>query len=150
SLGGAVLLESLKGETRFAGVIAECPFASFREVAYDRVPYPIGLGPWPGKTVFWPTVETGILWAKLYHHVDLDQASPADAVENTRTPILLIHGASDYQTPTYNSRLIQQNNPAMIQLWEVPGATHIRALFTQPAEFERRVFDWIDHQSGQS
>jgi pimeloyl-ACP methyl ester carboxylesterase len=40
SMGAAVILQSLATEPRLRAVVAECPYATFREVAYDRLSTP--------------------------------------------------------------------------------------------------------------
>lgn len=146
SLGAAILLQSVPVEKRFTGIIAECPYANFREVAYDRMGYPFGLGPWFGKTLLWPTVESGLLCAKYWDGLDLDKASPEKAVQGATIPILLIHGNKDFLTPEYHSELIRWQNPSDIELWEANNARHVRALFTDRQEYEERVFEWIGRQ----
>ena len=37
SMGASILLESLRREPRFRALVADCPFATFEEVAYDRL-----------------------------------------------------------------------------------------------------------------
>jgi len=45
SMGAAELLQSLRTETRFCAAVAESPFASFREIGYDRVGPALQHGP---------------------------------------------------------------------------------------------------------
>src|SRR5208337_336755 len=54
SMGAALLLQSLQSETRFCAVAAESPFASFREIGYDRVGQFFHTGPWLGRTALRP------------------------------------------------------------------------------------------------
>jgi pimeloyl-ACP methyl ester carboxylesterase len=61
SMGAAQLLQSLPKESRFCAVVAESPFASFREVAYVRLGQPFGAGSWLGRTFFRPAVDAGFL-----------------------------------------------------------------------------------------
>ena len=49
SMGAAQLLQSLEVEKRFCAVVAESSFSTFREIAYDRMGQPFGLGPWVGR-----------------------------------------------------------------------------------------------------
>ena len=39
SMGAALVLEALRSEPNFCAVVAESPFSTFREVAFDRVGY---------------------------------------------------------------------------------------------------------------
>jgi uncharacterized protein len=46
SMGAAILLESLAREPRFRSVVAECPFATFEEVARYRMAQTSGAPEW--------------------------------------------------------------------------------------------------------
>jgi dipeptidyl aminopeptidase/acylaminoacyl peptidase len=138
SLGGAVLLQSL-GESRFRAVAAESPFASFQEIAYDRLSQMSRVD----RHVFWPVIQSGFLYARVRYGLDLRRASPAAAVASCHTPILLIHGASDQKTPIRHSRELHAINPDETRLWEVAGARHTGAMNAQPEQYPRIVVEWF-------
>jgi alpha-beta hydrolase superfamily lysophospholipase len=139
SMGAAILLQSLEVEPRFHSVVAECPFFSFEEIAYDR------LAQFPGLNRFaaWPVVEPSFFYARLFHGFDLRQASPAAAVRSTHVPILLIHGTADTNVPPRHSRALHALRPLTTELWEVPGARHVASLAAEPKEYEARVVAWF-------
>ncbi len=143
SMGAAQILQSLPKEHRFCAVVAESPFATFREVAYVRFGRQFHTGPWLGKTFFRPTVEVGILYVRLRYGLNMEEASPEHAVEGTQIPILLIHGLDDRNIPPYHSDRIQSHNPSDITVWKVPGAVHTGAHKAAPEEFEQRVLGWF-------
>lgn len=143
SMGAAQLLQALPKEPRFCAVVAESPFATFREVAYARFGREFHTGPWLGSTFFRPTVEVGLLYVRLRYGLDMEKSSPAEAVVGTRIPVLLIHGISDHNIPVFHSEEIQRKNPSDVVLWKVPGATHTGAHRAAPEEFERRVLGWF-------
>jgi uncharacterized protein len=143
SMGAAELLQSLPTEPRFCAVVAESSFATFREVAYARFGRPFHTGPWLGRTFFRPSVEIGFLYVRLRYGFNMEKASPEHAVEETKIPILLIHGLRDRNIPPYHSDLIQSHNPSDIVVWKVPGAFHTGAHKAAPVEFERRVLGWF-------
>ncbi len=142
SLGAALVLASLRQQAQFCAVAAESPFASFREIAYDRLGQRFGAGHGLGRTLFRPMVEVGMLYARRRYGVDLEQASPEDAVAETRVPVLLIHGAQDDNIPSRHSERIAAHN-AHVRLWLVPGAGHGGAVNAAPQEFEQRVVAWF-------
>ena len=144
SMGAAQLLQSLAKEPRFCAVVAESPFATFREVAYTRFGRQFRTGPWLGRTLFRPAVEAGFLYARVEHGLDMETASPVEAVRNTKVPVLLIHGLNDTNIPPFHSEQIQAANPEGILLWEVPGAVHTGAYAAAPNEFRRRVGEWFE------
>ncbi|MGB8011075.1 MAG: alpha/beta fold hydrolase [Terriglobales bacterium] len=143
SMGAAQLLQSLPRESRFCAVVAESPFATFREVAYARFGRPFHTGPWLGRTFFRPTVDAGFLYVRLRYGLNMEAASPEQAVIGNRTPVLLIHGLSDTNIPPYHSDLIRAKNPAEVTVWKVPGALHTGAHQAAPQEFEQKVLHWF-------
>lgn len=143
SMGAAQLLQSLAKEPRFCAVVAESPFATFREVAYARFGRQFRTGPWLGRTFFRPAVEAGFLYARLEHGLDMEAASPLDAVRHTKVPILLIHGMNDTNIPPVHSDEIEAGNPSDIELWKVSGAVHTGAYLAAPEEFRQRVTNWF-------
>src|SRR5580692_8041629 len=88
SMGAAQLLESLSTNS-YCAVVAESPFSTFREAAYDRIGQQFGTGPWLGRTILRPAVEFGLLYALFRYRINLARASPLHAVALTRTPVLL-------------------------------------------------------------
>ncbi len=147
SMGGALLLESARSETRFCALIAESPFASFREIGYDRVGQRFHTGFWLGQTILRPIVEFAFVYARWKYELDFEQVSPESAVAATKIPVFLIHGAVDSNIPVRHSRLIVAHNSS-IPLWEVPNADHCGAISTAPDEFVARVFGWFASHGG--
>jgi dipeptidyl aminopeptidase/acylaminoacyl peptidase len=150
SMGAAQLLQALPKELRFCAVIAESPFANFREVAYARFGREFHTGPWLGRTFFRPTVDVGFLYIWFRYGWNMENASPEQAVRSTKTPVLLIHGMLDRNIPPYHSDLIQAKNRASVVVWKVPGAAHTEAHKTVPQEFEQRVLKWFTLHSSQA
>jgi uncharacterized protein len=143
SMGAAQLLQALAIEPNLCAVVAESSFATFREVAYDRMGQRFGAGPWVGRSVLRPVGEIALLLARIRYHVDLAQASPEDAVAHSQVPILLIHGVVDSNVPLRHSVRIQSRNPN-VALWEVPGACHCGAISVAPEKFEKKVVSWFE------
>ncbi len=138
SMGAAELLQSLTVEPRFCAVIAESPFSSFHEIAYDRMGQPFHLGPWFGRTLFRPVIEVAFLYVSFKYRLNMYQVSPENAVASSHVPILLIHGEIDRNIPVRHSRRIHDRNPNTV-LWEVPNADHCGAISAAPEEFQQRI-----------
>lgn len=147
SMGAAQILESLTKETRYCAVIAESSFATFREVAYARFGRPFHTGPWLGRTFFWPTVEVGFLYVREKFGLNMELASPADAVAHSNVPVFLMHGLNDVNIPSSHSVEIQARNPSRVTLWRVASAVHCGTHSVAPKEFEHRVLDWFTEHS---
>jgi len=140
SMGAAILLESLSCESRFRALVADCSFATFEEIANDRLSqHGIRSG-----ALRWPLIELGFTYARLRYGVDLWSASPAAALQRSHTPVLLIHGAADDNIPLRHSRELYATYHTNSQLWEVPGAGHVASMSSQPALYCQRVLAWFD------
>jgi uncharacterized protein len=140
SMGAAILLESLRRERRFRAVVADSPFATFEEISYDRLGQVSGLP----KFLFWPMIHVGFIYAWVRYDVNLQDASPEDAIRNISTPVLLIHGTRDTNIPPRHSQELHAVNPAMIHLWLVPGAEHVATLSVSPDLYVRNVTNWFN------
>src|SRR5262249_35048222 len=121
-------------------IVADCPFASFEEIAFDRLSQN-GLR---SHALSWPIIELGFAYARLRYAVDLWNASPAAALAHSQTPVLLIHGAADDNIPPRHSRALHAINRAQTELWEVPGAGHVASLSAQPPAYRHRVLTWFE------
>ncbi len=139
SLGAAILLESLPREPRFRAVVAEAPFAEFREIAEYRLAQNSGAP----AVLFWPVVRLGFLYGRLRYGVDLGHASPEAALRSSTVPVLLIHGTEDQNIPVQHSRELHAANPRTTELWEIPGGHHLDLDAQAGAEYESRVLGWF-------
>lgn len=148
SMGAAQLLQSVSG-TPFCAVAAESSFSNFREIAYDRMGQPFHLGPWFGRILLRPVVETAFLRARWKYGLNMRSISPEDSVAAGKVPVLLIHGQIDSNVPVRHSRRIHQHDPRTV-LWEVPNADHCGAISAAPQEFEQRVLSWFSTHPSQN
>ena len=142
SLGAAVLLSSLAGESRFQAVVAESPYSSFHSVACDRLGGPFRIRGIAARVTLCPIVEPAFLYTRLRYGLNLWTASPRDAVAVSHVPVLLIHGTADTNILPWHSRELSRLR-AGIELWEPRGVRHTGAYGADPAEFERRVTEWF-------
>jgi predicted alpha/beta-fold hydrolase len=142
SMGGAQLLESLTVESHFCAVVAESPFATFREAAYDRLGQQFSTGTWLGRSLLRPSLAAATEYARLRYGIDFSHADPSEAVAASRVPVLLIHGLADTNLPPRHSQMIKERNPS-VTLWQPASANHCGASTAEPVEYERRVVDWF-------
>ena len=143
SMGAAQLLQSLKSEPRFCAVAAECPFSNFREIAYDRMGQRFGTGPWVGRTILRPLVESAFLYVRWRHGLDMRRVSPEDVVAASDVPVLVIHGENDNNIPIRHSVRIADRNQR-VALWKVPHAGHSNAIDAAPQELQERLIGWFE------
>jgi dipeptidyl aminopeptidase/acylaminoacyl peptidase len=139
SLGAAILIQSLATEKRLSAVVADSPFATFEEAAFNRLSRRLFLP----RAIGWTPVQLGFVYSRAVYGLDLRAAAPIEAIRASHTPVLLIHGLKDVATPAYHSRELHQANPGMTELWEVPEAGHTRSRTVQPEEYRRRVVSWF-------
>ena len=142
SMGAAQLLQASGSDDRFCAVVAECPFSNFREIAYDKIGQRFHTGPWLGRTLLRPIVDSAFLCARLRYGLNMELASPEEAVARTHVPVLLIHGQSDANIPVRHSRRIAAKNPN-VSLWELPNTGHSNAIDTSPRQLEERLVTWF-------
>lgn len=141
SMGASILLQSMPNEPRLKAVVADCPFVTFRAVAYYRVMRAAG-------PLLAPAVELALLYTRFRFDFDLGDASPKAGMRNSSTPVLLIHGDADRNIPVEHSeRLAQLRNRRRCEFWKVAGAAHVACYRTAPAEYERKILNWFETAS---
>ncbi len=150
SMGAAILLQALPSTPRIHAAVAESSFASLREIGYDRIGQMFGTGPWLGRTLLRPILETGLLYGRVRYEVPLADVSPEEAIAKTHIPVLLIHGAADDNIPPAHSARLLRRAGANVTLWQPANTGHIGAIARWPAEFERRVLEVFSRGCGPS
>lgn len=138
SMGAAQLLQSLS-DANFCAVVAESSFSNFLEIAYDRMGQPFGVGPWLGETLLRPVISVAYWRAAHKYNLNMREVSPEAALRDSRTPVLLIHGADDHNIPPRHSELLFRTRVQNTEIWRVPSADHCGAISTAPEEFARRL-----------
>ena len=99
---------------------------NFKTIAEYRVAQRLQIASPLARAAAASLIWSGFLYARWKYGVDFHAASPEAAVGATRTPILLIHGLDDKNTPPLHSQVIASRRPN-IDLWLVPGAGHTGA-----------------------
>ena len=137
SMGAATVLMAadLDLPKNVAGILADCPYSSpkaiIRKVCRTDMHLPDG--------IMYPFIR---LSARLFGGFDLEESSAAEAVRNTKIPILLIHGEADYFVPCDMSHQIKKACPAITFL-SVPEAGHGLAYMTAPEKYKETVENFI-------
>lgn len=117
SMGGATVLMAaeLPLPENVKGILADCPYAAPIEIILHvgrNMPIPI-----------WLIRPFAILGAKVFGGFDLTETDARKAVQNTRVPILIIHGEADSFVPHEMSDIVE-SNPKMVTRYTIPGADH--------------------------
>jgi len=143
SMGAAVGLQATAVTPQLCAVAVESPYATFREISYERLGRPTHLGPLFWHTLGRPVLEVAILYTRLRYGVYLPDANPKNAVEHSQVPTLLIAGTIDRNIPMHHAEELENACAAHCALWIVPGADHGGASSVAHAEFVRRVLEWF-------
>lgn len=143
SMGAAIGLQATEVTTQLCAVAVESPYATFREIGYERLGRATHLGPLVWRTLGTPVVEVAIAYSRVRYGIYLPDAEPKAAVESSRVPTLLIAGTADKNIPPHNAQELEAACPSHCSLWMVNGADHGGASSVAPAEFQRRILDWF-------
>jgi fermentation-respiration switch protein FrsA (DUF1100 family) len=142
SLGASVLIQASAVEPAFRAIVAESPYADLKAIAVYRVQEVIGGPRRISSVAAGLIVHSGMAYAKIRYGFDFSQVAPTVAIARSKTPILLIHGVLDRQTPCWHSQALARANPRA-GLWLVPNADHAAASSADPDGFRSRVLDWF-------
>jgi alpha-beta hydrolase superfamily lysophospholipase len=141
SMGAAIALQSAAIEPRIEGVVAEAPFADLREVSYDYAG--LHFSPLLGKTLFRPASIFALKEVTKTGGFDPDDVSPKKAVAARPFRVLLICGTRDVTIPCRHAEQIYSAARGFKELWIVTGAEHASALGQAPAEYEKKVVQFL-------
>lgn len=147
SMGAAIAIEASAVTPGLCAVTAEASFASFREIANDRISQMTHFGLWFPRTVGAPARDLAFGYAAIRFHVNLAEATPIDAIRQSRVPTLLICGTADDNIPMRHSRELFRAGTSHSELWIVEGAEHTGAADVNPAAFEHRVVGWFQQHN---
>jgi uncharacterized protein len=148
SMGAAIAIQASPKTPDLCAVVAEDPFETFREIAYDRISQFTNIREPLARIVGWPAVESGLLYARIRYAVDLAKANPLQAIVTSHVPTLLITGTADSNIPMRHAIALNHAARDHTALWIVDGAGHTGAMETNPREFELKVIQWFDtHQA---
>ncbi len=112
--------------TTFRAVVAESPFAGYRDIAREKLS-----SVWLGFPLQWPL---GFL-------VD-DTFSPNRVMHKIQVPVLLLHGTRDRIVPPRHSAELCEQLKTLCERWVVEGAEHGQILSL--LEYRRRLVQFLD------
>lgn len=138
SMGGATALLAAPRTDRLRVIIADSAYADLGLMA--RAYY--GNLPLLSELLAWLT----ILFARLTFGVDPTDVSPARALAQIQTPVLLIHSTGDDQISVEHAHRLQASlaqNPRS-EVWIVDTPGHGSAFSLRPSEYQRRVADFLE------
>lgn len=113
--------------------VVDCSFTSPKEIICKT----IAEMKLPPKLCY-PLVKLG---AKIFGHFDLEENSPLQAVQNSRIPLVFIHGADDDFVPTEMGERLYEACVSKKKLYITPNAAHGLAYPVDPEQYVRVLHD---------
>jgi dipeptidyl aminopeptidase/acylaminoacyl peptidase len=133
------LIQAAAKEQVFAAIVAECAFGDLSSIATYRVAKSAQVPEFVARTL----VYGAVVYGRVRYGLNLADASPVVSARRLQTPLLLIHGAEDDNTPPAHSLAIR-DAALESEVWLVPAAGHTNASAVEPVEFRKRVLQWFE------
>ena len=83
---------------------------------------------------------------KLYN-LNFKKASSENQVKKSKLPMLFIHGDGDTYVPVKMVEQLYNAKPEPKEKWIVPGAAHAQSYKTAPAEYTKRIKEFVSKYS---
>jgi fermentation-respiration switch protein FrsA (DUF1100 family) len=144
SMGGAASLVGTAPLDADA-LVLESVYPTFQTAVADR------LHVWLGPLGFLGNAVTPMLIRLVAPRIGVDpkMLRPIDAIAKVDEPVFVIAGTADQYTRIGETVDLYERATAPKKLWEVPGAAHEDLHDYAPAEYERRVGEFlIEHLRG--
>lgn len=137
SMGAATILmaSDLKLPSNVCCIIADCPFSSPEKIIRKVCK----MGKLPDRLLYPFVVMSALLFGKFR----LWESSAVKAVENTKLPVLLIHGEADWFVPCDMSKEIYSHCNSDKRIVTVPLAGHGISYHTDTVRYEKEVCRFI-------
>jgi len=138
SMGGAAMLVGRK-PLAVDALVLESVYPTFDDAVSDR------LHVWFGPLGFLGGAVAPALIQLVAPRIGVDphRLRPIDAIARVEEPLLLIAGTEDQYTKLDESRALFAKAQSPKQIWEVHGAGHEDIYDFSPAEYERRVGEFL-------
>lgn len=117
------------------GIVADCPYSSPSAIIKSvckKMHYPPDLA--------YPFI---LLGAWLFGHFHLNATTAAEAVQQARVPILIIHGEADGFVPAAMSEEVSLACPERVQRFTFPGADHGISYLVDEKRYRKLVAGFV-------
>ncbi len=138
SMGAAAAVLGSTRPVPVDALVLEALYPTFEEAIANRIA--LRLGAW-GRLLY--PLFTWQLW--LREGISPAQLRPIDRIAEVDAPVFLIAGTEDRRTTLSESRRIFRAARQPKSFWAVSGAGHEDFHRSAPAEYERRVLNFLDH-----
>ena len=138
SMGAAtvILASALDLPKNVKCAIADCPYSTAKEVIMltaRRMGFP--------PRLVYPFVRLG---ARLFGRFDPDRVSVAEAAENLKIPVMLMHGEDDKFVPKYMSDKIFASSGGLMEYHTFPGADHGMSALADTERYYALCYEFTD------
>ena len=134
SLGAAAFIMANPKELK--AIVADSSYANINKM--------IERSYWFFGPLKFPFVWLTQLYTKLFLGINTSEIQPMESIKEVKAPVLLIHGADDWQISPENSKLIYENsNKNKTELWLVEGAGHGFGYAKDTEAYERKVLTFF-------
>lgn len=117
-------------------IVADCPYSEPKEIIMKTC-LDFKLPP----SISFALLKIG---AYIYKKIDLEAASPIEAVKHTNIPIELLHGEKDLFVPCEMSKKIEDQCYGYVERHTFKEAGHAYASLVEPERYEMLVTSFID------
>lgn len=140
SLGAAVAAATATLRDDLAAAILECPFPDYELAAQSHTAILGGPGRWLQRWSF--------RWGQRIANADFSTVKPVDLIPQIPCPLMVIRSEADVFIDADHAAMVEQatrSRPAdrLTVYWNAANAQHVEALAANPAEYARRLHDFL-------
>lgn len=136
SLGAAAAVELMKQDERIRFCIADSCFSDLTELCRYQLKGAVKL-----VVPFLIPLTSRLI--KRRHGWSLADISPVRDLEETDTPLFIIHGKNDQLVPPQMAESLYERKTGIKKLYLIEGAGHVGGFRQNPEEYIRKVQDFL-------
>jgi alpha-beta hydrolase superfamily lysophospholipase len=140
SMGASISLMVAAEDPDISAVIADSPFARLDEPITKHLE--MVFGPKITQLIAEPTSTFGATVLGMHPY---DVAPEASIHLMTDTPLLLVHGTDDNLIPVSHTHRLATAYPGDPELWFVDGTRHTEIIHLKPAEYAKKLEDFLQN-----
>ncbi|MEC1262769.1 alpha/beta hydrolase [Bacillus swezeyi] len=136
SLGAAAAIELMKQDRRIQFCIADSCFSDLTELCRFQLKAAVKLA-----VPFLIPLTSSLI--KRRHGWGLADISPVSDLEQTDTPLFIIHGTDDQLVPSQMAKNLYERKKGIKRLYLIEGAGHVGGFRQNPEEYFKKIKDFL-------
>ncbi|KAA6447758.1 alpha/beta hydrolase [Bacillus swezeyi] len=136
SLGAAAAIELMKQDRRIQFCIADSCFSDLTELCRFQLKAAVKLA-----VPFLIPLTSSLI--KRRHGWGLADISPVSNLEQTDTPLFIIHGTDDQLVPPQMAKSLYERKKGIKRLYLIEGAGHVGGFHQNPEEYFKKIKDFL-------